>query len=468
MDQGVIGAQDSMARNVIGQVAGEAGQLGLEVADIVGRVEGIRSHLHRQVETFRTLTEASDDMARSNARIHSAVETARDASAAARDTTGSSRTVLEEALGIIRDLVNGVDEIANEAVGLGGTLQRVTRIAQSISAISKQTNLLALNATIEAARAGTAGRGFAVVAQEVKTLARQTNEATDEIGSTLSQLSGQLQVLAGHAQGSRRQALAATGATDRIIEVYGKTNQALQNIEAGADEIAAAAVQIGGRCEEFADRFGGLTNEVQGSESEIGEIAKRAETLLDMSERLIGMTADCGGEGPDTPFIHLARRTVADIVGRLEEAMARGEITSQDLFDDRYQPVPGTDPQQFTTRFSRLIRDREVATMDTVSRSDARINASGLFDRNGYLAAVDSKYAVEQKPRDVAWNTANSRIWRMFKDRTAQKACGSRNPFLVQTYRRDLGGTILLLKDVSTPLLIGGRPWGCLRIIYKV
>lgn len=67
-------------------------------------------------------------------------------------------------------------------------IERVAGVAQQISAITRQTNLLALNATIEAARAGENGRGFAVVAGEVKVLAGQTNEATDEIAEILSTL----------------------------------------------------------------------------------------------------------------------------------------------------------------------------------------------------------------------------------------------------------------------------------------
>lgn len=64
---------------------------------------------------------------------------------------------------------------------LGKSAQTVGKVVQLISRIAAQTNLLALNATIEAASAGDAGKGFAVVANEVKTLAKQTAEATEEI-----------------------------------------------------------------------------------------------------------------------------------------------------------------------------------------------------------------------------------------------------------------------------------------------
>jgi methyl-accepting chemotaxis protein len=57
-----------------------------------------------------------------------------------------------------------------------------------IQQIAQQTNLLALNATIEAARAGQAGRGFAVVAGEVKSLAAQTRDATEEIGTQIAKI----------------------------------------------------------------------------------------------------------------------------------------------------------------------------------------------------------------------------------------------------------------------------------------
>jgi methyl-accepting chemotaxis protein len=63
-------------------------------------------------------------------------------------------------------------------------------VTETITNISAQTNLLALNATIEAARAGTAGKGFAVVANEIKELARQTAEATEDIKARIAGIQG--------------------------------------------------------------------------------------------------------------------------------------------------------------------------------------------------------------------------------------------------------------------------------------
>ena len=73
---------------------------------------------------------------------------------------------------------------ADEMVqGLDATAQKIGEVVELITDIAEQTNLLALNATIGAARAGNAGKGFPVVATEVKNLADQTANATEEISS---------------------------------------------------------------------------------------------------------------------------------------------------------------------------------------------------------------------------------------------------------------------------------------------
>ncbi len=87
-------------------------------------------------------------------------------------------------LGLQKTLKDSEDEVSS----LKEQIDRVSGVACQINAVTRQTNLLALNATIEAARAGQSGKGFAVVAGEVKVLAEQTKEATEEIAEILKTL----------------------------------------------------------------------------------------------------------------------------------------------------------------------------------------------------------------------------------------------------------------------------------------
>jgi len=80
---------------------------------------------------------------------------------------------------------------SNQTVGqLGSAADEIGKVIETIQDIAEQTNLLALNATIEAARAGDAGKGFAVVATEVKELAKQTADATEDIRGRIEGIQG--------------------------------------------------------------------------------------------------------------------------------------------------------------------------------------------------------------------------------------------------------------------------------------
>jgi methyl-accepting chemotaxis protein len=84
------------------------------------------------------------------------------------------------------------------------------------------------------------------------------------------------------------------------------------------------------------------------------------------------------------------------------------------------------------------------------------------------VATHNKSYCQPQRPGDVVWNTANSRYRRIFNDRTGLASARNQRPFLLQTYRRDMGGgRFVLLKEATAPIMVNGRHWGGLRLAFN-
>ena len=80
--------------------------------------------------------------------------------------------------------------------------------------------------------------------------------------------------------------------------------------------------------------------------------------------------------------------------------------------------------------------------------------------------SVASPEAGSKRPEGMpVWNNANCRNRRLFNDRAVKKVAANTKPFLLQTYRRDMGGgNFVLMKDLSSPIFISGRHWGAFRM----
>ncbi|MGY1924276.1 methyl-accepting chemotaxis protein [Modestobacter sp. SYSU DS0903] len=121
-------------------------------------------------------------------------------------------------------------EASDFVAGLGRSSAEIDKVVKVINGIAEQTNLLALNATIEAARAGDAGKGFAVVAGEVKELARETAQATEDVSSRVATIQGDVQNV--------------VGALTSIQEIVGRINETQQHIGAVLTEQAGVTRSI--------------------------------------------------------------------------------------------------------------------------------------------------------------------------------------------------------------------------------
>lgn len=141
------------------------------------------------------------------------------------DSMGRSKETTTSAF----DLVVATDESANE---LGTSTKSLSHILEVIDNITGQINLLALNATIESARAGEAGKGFAVVANEVKNLANQAKNATQQIAERIDNM----ETVSGHVVGSLSQ---IRSAMEQVLEYVASTATAVEEQSAVANDMSS-------------------------------------------------------------------------------------------------------------------------------------------------------------------------------------------------------------------------------------
>ena len=191
----------------------------------------------------------------------------------------------------------------------------------------------------------------------------------------------------------------------------------------------------------------------------------RSDALLGMSEDMITLAAEAGVETIDTPFISAAVGCARRISEAFEQAVEQGDVTIDALFDSDYQRMPGIEPPKYVTRFTAFAERVLPAILEPVLEIP-RVIVCVAGDQGGYYPVHNKRFA--QAPTDdPVWNAANSRNRTILKDRTALNQARSTKPFLVQTYRRDIGERFDLMKDASAPVIVKGRRWGNLRIMVQ-
>lgn len=462
-----LSRQPCLDPSVLSRVVQDLNMLGLDMADIVGEVEQINSETAACFESFSQLVSTSAEVQQFNDHIHKAASRSSEIAEQTSRDVSQSREIFDVTLAKVGELTHAVAGINSQLQGLQAAFSSVRDVAGAIDAIARQTNLLALNATIEAARAGEAGKGFAVVANEVKALAAQTSKATETIGSTLSELDKEADLLI----------TLSSDATSSMSEVETSTtsmHSVIQGLDSAFRTIRESSEEIETRVASNNQSIAGLVGDVEA----IHQAFDANQTGLDTaSERMIKMlaTADdmvasssVGGLETENTFY---LQTVQDLAKQVSEAftaeMDAGRITKADLFDFRYSPVKGSDPEQVMAPFTEMTDRVMPAIQEPIVAANDAIVFVAAVDKNGYLPTHNKIFSKPQGG-DPVWNAANCRNRRIFDDRVGLAAGRNTRPFLLQTYRRDMGGgKFALMKDLSAPIMIRGQHWGAVRMGYR-
>nr|WP_295884243.1 methyl-accepting chemotaxis protein [uncultured Devosia sp.] len=456
-------------------VARRIDALSVEIADLSGIV-GDLSHLGaRQAELASKASAAAGVMTSANNTLAESMTHLQAAGAATASSLENSAALMVDAthrsLGTMRSLSHGALKTRDVLAEAATTLAKVRGGSSSIEQIARETKLLALNATVEAARAGDSGKGFGVIARAVKDLAEQIHEFSRRNGGHLVDLTTELDGLREGAETNAATADEAIAngqsvkeATATLQDLAGTIKTFVEGIEEMNRTVQRNLVSF----DRLRSDLQALVGAVDAGSQSLEKGRGRADTILGISEALMAFVATSGLDSGNGSIIELCVSKASDITDIFERALVAGEIRIEDLFDERYVPIRGSDPLQFITRFTAFTDVTLPPVQDPVLRHDKRILFCAAVDRNGYLPTHNPQYAKPQGD-DVVWNAANCRNRRMFIDRTGLAAARNKGPFLLQTYRRDMGGgEFAVMKDCSAPIMIRGRHWGGLRIAFAV
>jgi methyl-accepting chemotaxis protein len=248
----------------------------------------------------------------------------------------------------------------------------------------------------------------------------------------------------------------------------GAVHRALDEVQAGVRRIEGASTSSREVCAGLESQMARIESEMGRTTQVLASALQRTEAFLTISEQLLESVAESGIETEDTPYIRSAQQAAAQIAQLLEDAVRTGTLSEADLFDERYQPVAGSNPPQVMTRFVALAERLFPQVQEKLLTLSDKVVFGIAVDRNGYIPCHNQRYNQPQRPGDVAWNTANCRNRRIFNDRTGLASARNQRPFLLQTYRRDMGGgNFIVMKEAAAPIVVNGRHWGGLRLAFR-
>lgn len=261
------------------------------VRDVTNSVDTLKSTASNMENTVRLANEKTEAATTSSNDMAMSVDTISSASEQMSASITEISHQLNKASQISMKAVEDARHAKATVVETVETAQKIGQVVLLIDDIAKQTNLLALNATIEAARAGEAGKGFAVVANEVKTLAEQTTQATNEIRKQIAAI--------------QQATESSANSFEQIMHVIDETNLYTSNISGAVEEQSAASREIANSAQR-------ASNGTIAVSSSMGELAQEIAVVNEAAGEVMTLTD------------LLSSRTVADVqslLGKMERFM---------------------------------------------------------------------------------------------------------------------------------------------------
>lgn len=288
----LLQAMQQMAEGLSGIVSGL--QQGIDqLAGSAQALSAVTEQTNREVGSQKDETEqVATAMQQMTATVHDVARNAEQAAQAAQDADDkveSGQQVVRQSMQRIEQLAVAAETASSGIDSLSAEIHTIGDVLEVIKSVAEQTNLLALNAAIEAARAGEQGRGFAVVADEVRALARRTQQSTEEIERLVASLRGNAQQSVTQIRGSTELVRLAVADTLQTESALGSIAAAVSLIQQMNQQIAAAAEQQSSVAEEISRSVTQIRGSADQAALAMEDNARSSVELAQLGSDLKGM-----------------------------------------------------------------------------------------------------------------------------------------------------------------------------------
>ena len=441
-------------------------RLGHDIVDVTGFLDAVLDTARDQSKRLETAKSATGSLSEAGLGMIDLSERLGEDFAGLSTRLSEANNQLHTAMNGSRDVISWVSVLASRLAVIDTAMLAARKSNQQILRIAREVNILAINARIEAARAGAAGSGFGIIAEAVNRLSGETESAARDVTATIQSREGILKDLQAETVTTSDQARTSLAQTAEADEALGTVARSSGLIVTHLGQMREGARRMRREVDVIGPIFDALEESVIEQKGNVEEARDRVGNLIGQSETLMQRTYALGGRTDDRAQIRDVRNRAEAMGQALEQALDRGEISLRDLFSESYTPIPGSNPEQLMAPFTALTDRLFPAIQEPALSAHEGVIFCAAVDRNGSLPTHNHKFSKPQGS-DPVWNAANCRNRRMFNDRVGLGAGRSTEPFLLQVYRRDMGGGVFkMMKDVSAPIMVKGRHWGGLRLAY--